>query len=224
MDLNRRFPHYRKLLQLYPANYRKRYGDQMLQTLADMLDDAPTRAQKLTVWSRVAFDTPVSVAKQQLIYTGEVMDHEMPSYIKRNAIISAALLVPFMLALIANSADQLANGSTLYYSWLWRMPVLGIWVLYLPLAAAVIAFVSLAIFLKRTKHRNWLRAVLDIRHDWPVVIVLLAGVSILGLVQLHDTVQCVAGNPLREAHQLHQTWQCVQQNQGVTTTIRKLGL
>lgn len=227
MDLNKRFPLYRKLLLLYPQAYREQYGDQMLQTLADMLDDAPSPAQKLSVWTRVSIDMPMSVLKQQLTYTGEVMTHEMPAYIKRNAVISALLLVPFLTALIANGADKIIRNNTLYHSWLWRMPVLGIWVLYLPLIATAITFASLVTLLvqrKRTQQSGWLRTLLDLRRNWPVLAVLFAGTCIVTLVQLHDTTQCVVGNPVRETRQWHQTWHCVQQNQGITTTLRKLDI
>jgi hypothetical protein len=131
-----------------------------------------------------------------------------------------------MLALIANGADKVINNRTLYHSWLWQMPALAIWVLWLPFAAAVIALASLGVFLarqSRSDHTSWFKQLLNFPRNWPIVLIALAGLGILALVQLHDTTQCVAGNPVREAHHLHQTWQCVQQNQDITTTIRKLG-
>lgn len=155
------------------------------------------------------------------------MAHEMPPYIKRNAVVSAVLLVPFVLALLANGADELTNNHTLYHSWLWHMPVLAIWVLWLPLVATIIALTSLIVFLarqSRSEHTSWFKQLFNTSHNWPLVLTAVAGLGIVALVQLHDATQCVVGNPIHEAHHLRQTWQCVQQNQGITTTIRKLGL
>lgn len=226
-NLNKRFPRYSKLLKAYPKPYREQYGHQMLQTLADMLDDTLSQNRRLAVWVRTAADLPVSVARQQLNYAGGIMAHEMPNYVKRNALASTVLLVPFILALIANGADKVINNRTLYNSWLWHMPVLAIWVLWLPLAAAMIALASLTVFLARqskSEHTTWFRPLFNLARNWPLIVTALAGLGVVALVQLHDTAQCVVGNPVHEAHHLHQAWLCVQQNQGITTTIQHLSL
>ena len=210
-SVNQRFPRYARLLRLYPTGYRKEYGDQMLQTLADMLDD-PGRS-RVAVWVSTSLDFPFSVIKQQLSYTGEVMAHETPRYIKRNAAVGAVLLVPFFLALIANGLDKVINDHTLYNSWLWHMPALAIWVLWLPAVAAIIALIGLLAFLRqraKAEHTHWYSPLVDFRHNWPVLAVALVGLGILGMVFFHDSVHCVAGNPIRELHNPHQTWQCIQ--------------
>lgn len=56
--LEKRFPLYSKFINLYPAEYRKHYGVEILQIAADMLDDATNRSAKL------AIDLPVNLTKQ----------------------------------------------------------------------------------------------------------------------------------------------------------------
>lgn len=213
-NLAKRFSLYSKLVGLYPAPYRERYGEQMLQTLADMLDNAPTKLQQARIWTRLVVDFPLSLAHQQTIYLGGIMIHETPKYVRRNALIGATMLVPFASALIANSADKAINNRTLFHSWLWSMPTLAIWVLWLPLVAAAIALATLGIFLlqrSKAQHISLVKAAFDIQHNWPLLAVGLAGLFILAVVFFHDSVHCVTGNPVREVRNLHATWQCILQ-------------
>lgn len=208
-ELSKRFPRYSKLLRLYPGVYRAQYGEQMLQTLADMLDDAPGKKQKLTIWARTSLDLALSLGKQQLSYAGAVMTSETPNYVKRNALAGAMLLVPFVLVLLANATDKVLHNHTLYNSWLWSQTVLTIWVLVLPALALLLSFVTFVVW---TKQRNdfW-HSLIDIRHNWPMLLVGLAGLFIVALVFGHDSVHCITGNPIREMHNWHDTWQCIQQ-------------
>lgn len=208
-ELKTRFPRYSKLLKLYPASYRMQYSEQMLQTLADMLDDAQGTRQKVTVWTRTVLDLPVSLSKQQLIYAGEIMAHETPGYVKHNSMLGALLLVPFVLALLANGSDKVLHNNTLYHSWLWSLPVLTIWVLVLPSLAALLSLTTFTVWAKQRP--NFWRSLIDFRHNWPMLLVGLAGLFIVAFVFGHDSVHCITGNPIREVHNPHQTWQCIQQ-------------
>src|SRR6185312_12625600 len=109
--LTKRFPIYSRFLKLYPLAHQKEYAEQMLQTLADMLDHAETRGERLTIWISATIDLSLSVTKQRLITAGSIMGHETPNYIKWNAIVGAALIVPFFAIIIANSLSNrvLAN-------------------------------------------------------------------------------------------------------------------
>jgi len=200
--LAERFPRYSQLLRLYPARYRKRYGDEILQTLADMLDYAASPAERRRVWVRTALDLPLAATQQQLITIGETM-HESP-FIKRSSIISALLLLPFFAALAVNGLDKALRNQTLYHSGLWSMPWLGLWVLYLPLLAGTIALVSIVIIIMRN-HKISLSA------TWPLVGVLGVSLSIVGMVLFHDSVHCVTGNPVRELRNARATLSCIEQ-------------
>lgn len=206
-----RFPRYERLLGLYPKAYRERYGRQMLQTLADMLDDAQTRRQRLLVWMKVAADLPASVTKTQLQYSGGVMHDETPAYIKRTGLLTAGLLLPFFLALAANGLDKVINNHTLFNSWLWHMPALGIWVLWLPATALVLNLAGYAAHTFRPERQAaapWRRRALDIRHVWPVVLPGLAAAGILFILAFHDSAHCWVQNPAYFVTRFHQTLQC----------------
>lgn len=103
MELKARFPNYLRLLYLYPNAYRKLYGEQILQTLADTLDDAPQ--QKVSIWMRILLDLPISVLKRQIRYTRPSMTNNSPTYIKNGALLGAALLLPVFLLATARTLD-----------------------------------------------------------------------------------------------------------------------
>lgn len=210
--LEARFPRYSKIIRLYPPSYRAKYGPQMLLTLADTLDNQPER--KGAIWLRTLIDLPISLTKQQLIYAGGIMDQQTPTFVKRNAFLSAALLLPFIGVLFADGLDKVFYDHTLQSSWLWHMPVLAIWVLWLPAAALAIALASLVTFLiqrHKATQQSLLKQLFNIAYNWPLLVTGLAALFIVTLVIGHDSVHCVTGNPVRELHNWHQTWQCIQQ-------------
>ena len=198
--LAKRFPRYSRFLYLYPSGYRKEYGEQMLQTLADMLDD-PER-HRISVWAQLGLDFPFSVIKQQLTYTGEVMATDTPLFMKRSALVGTGLLLPFFVLLTLNGLMH----NRLQHSWVWNSWFLFLWIIFLPICAVTVNVLAL-------HRKDRLRSVLRPsawRSNWPALIVLLLGLGILALVFFHDSVHCVAGNPIRELHNPHQTWQCIQ--------------
>ena len=207
MDVNKRFPMYRKLLYLYPAAYRTQYGEQMLQTLADMLDDAP--GHRAAIWTVALLDLPLSALQQQIIYTGATMTHDTPKYVKTSSLIGAALLVPFFVLITAHSID-----SALQYSVLWHYHVLFTFFAIFPATAfllTIIAFISWIVERHEKEKKSWLRELLDIRRNWPLLAVAILGIGIVGLVFGHDSVHCVTGNPVREIRNTQQTLQCIEQ-------------
>jgi len=207
-DLIKRFPRYSKLLYLYPVSYREQYGEQMLQTLADMLDDP--QQSRASTWVRISLDFPLSVVKQQVTYTGEAMATTMPSYIKRNAVLGAWLVAPFFLFIILNGI----LGDRLYHSWFWHTRVLFIWLIVLPSLAVLFNLVSWLRWVqsrRRETKKGTVAILADVRRSWPALAMVVMGVGILGIVFFHDSVHCITGNPIRELHNPSQTWHCVQQ-------------
>lgn len=202
-----RFPIYSQLTRLYPTPYRNEYGEQMLQTLADMLDD-PDRA-RFSVWARTIVDFPFSVVKQQIIYTGEILATETPSYITRTALSGSGLVAPFFILLSLNG--MLHNR--LQHSWVWNTTVLFIWLILLPTLAALLALIS---FIRwageshRTTKQNIWKLLLSFRKNWPILSLFAVSIAILALVFFHDSVHCIAGNPIREIHNPRDTLRCIQ--------------
>ncbi len=211
----KRFPTYSKIIRLYPKEYRKEYGEQILQTTADMLDNAPSSAAKLAIWTKVALDLPLNIGKQQFNDKGSLFMKQTPWHVKRVSILSSLLILPFFAALMANALDKTINNHTLYNSWLWDRPAIGLWVLYLPLTALLLACGSFLIYLaKDTKSRqsSWLKRALDIKHSWPIIIPGIIAFGILFMAVFHDSVQCWVQTPDHALTHIQQTWQCTTRN------------
>jgi hypothetical protein len=211
MSLRQRFPAYSRITGLYPAVYRREYRQQMLQTLADMLDNAPSRGQRARIWLRTIADVPPSLARQHIHNIGGIMAAEMPSYIKRNSIAGGVMLLPFFMLLTVSSVVP----QHLYESWFWHSSVLWVWLVILPAAAMLLTLATFAYWAfarrKRT-HISLLRSLFDVSHNWPVLAVAILGAGILLLAFGHDSVHCVTGNPIRELRNPRDTWRCIQQD------------
>ena len=209
MDVHKRFKTYRTLLHIYPDAYRKQYGEQMVQTLADMLDDATSSSKRVSIWTRTLLDLPISAARQQITYTGAVMTAQTPKYVKNSGIAGAALLVPFFVLVIAHALDSQMQNSVF-----WHFHVLFTFFVLLPAIAFLLATVALISWLverRKAEKRSWFKELLDLRRNWFLLAVLILGLGIVSLVYGHDSVHCVTGNPVRELHNPHQTLTCIEQ-------------
>jgi hypothetical protein len=206
-DLKIRFPVYSRLLKLYPAPYRERYGEQMLQTLADMLDASSSVSGRSAVWVQVSFDLPGSIARQQLSFVGNVFTRETPAFVRRNSVISTILLAPFFVIAITNDID----AHRLYNTWLWSAGVLFTWIVLLPVLGMALSATTLFFWL-RTNKRSWRQSLLDLAHNWMILLPIVLGLGILFLVFFHDSVHCVAGSPVRELRGAHATLHCIASN------------
>lgn len=216
-DIRSRFPVYSKLFRLYPKQYRSHYEDEILLTAADMLDSVKTPKEKLAVWASLAFDLPVNLLRQNYEYVGGNMKSSMPSYIKRNSLISVALLAPFFLALIANGIDKMVNNNDLSSTWVWHSPAIILWVFYLPALALIISLASYGayVFKGNDKNKAWLKRAIDIIHSWPVLIVGFISLGILLMVEFHDSTQCIASSPIHAIAHSGQTLKCVENNRAI---------
>jgi len=105
----RRFKIYAKLLYLYPPNYRRQYGQQLLQTIADMVDDAPSAGARFAVWLRISFDLPITICKEHFLTIGENMYTKQNLHTNRNAVIGGALLL-LPVALLAINRSLMLSG------------------------------------------------------------------------------------------------------------------
>jgi hypothetical protein len=205
-DLESRFSRYRLLLKLYPTAYRREYETQILQTLADMLDD-PERSHA-AVWTRAVLDLPTSVIRQQLSYTAVALT-TTPNYLKHSARTGAWLVAPFFLLVALNSL----SGRALRHTVLWHSNVLFMWLILLPSIAVLL---NLAAWLRwvqqsrRETHVGTWRVITDIRRSWPALAIVIIGLSIITFVYGHDSAHCLTGNPLSELRNAHQTLQCLQ--------------
>lgn len=199
-----KFPVYSKLLKLYPADYRHRYGRQMLQILDDMLADK--NKTKSGVWLRTSVDLPFSILRQQLSYMVGTIKNDTPNYIKRTGFASALLLLPFFIFL---SLDAVTSHS-LYSGWFWKPWVVGTWLIIMPATAFIISTSVFVYWLNHRKQSFW-KSVFDLRHNWPLTVATVLSIGIIILAFGHDSVHCVVNNPVKEIRDWHTTWRCIQQ-------------
>jgi hypothetical protein len=214
-NLKGRFPIYSRLIKLYPTPYQKEYGEQILQTTADMLDNSPTVVTKAGVWMHITFDLSLNVMKQQLYYSGGTYNmKQTPGYIKQSSVISGLLLVPFFVTFIASSIGRHANNQALHNSWLWKSPFVAIWMIYLPEVALLLALVSYIVFLSRrtTIRSRLLERLRDLKHTWMVIVPIVLALGILFVIGLHDVGGCWLHSPIHISH----AWQCTVENQSLT--------
>jgi hypothetical protein len=184
----------------------------MIQTVTDMVDGQSSRVGRIRIWLLVAADLPVSIIHQNVLtLEGTLMDNT-PSYIKLSGLLSGLLLMPFVLALVANSISVSFFGHSLYQTWVWSTPFLGLWVFILPsiaLAVAVISYGAYLVSSTREKKRP-LKTILDLRATWPILSVGLVALGILFMLRYHDSGQCITHNLSSAVQHLQQTWECIQ--------------
>lgn len=209
MDLRKRFPKYATLLYLYPAVYRRQYDEQMLQTLADMLDDAHTH--KTAVWVLALLDLPLSALKQQINHIGVLMNNDspIPSYVKNSALIGVALLLPFFSLVAAHTLD-----ARMQHSIFWHYHILFTFFVLMPSAAFLLtatALISWLIERHKQEKKSWSLELFDLRRNWYLLTILFIGIGIVGMVYGHDSVHCITGKPISEVRNTHQTLACIVQ-------------
>lgn len=202
-----RYRIYRSLLKLYPTQYRQRYGAQMQQTLDDMLGDQPNGAARLLVWLRAYADLATNIPQQNLTMIGGSLMQKTPPYIRNNALIGTALIVPFWVLVFSGLLQkQWFAGSG---QW---MALAVICLLILPAIAVLLNIVSYAKWLAirdDKTNRTVIRRMLDVRRTYPTICVGLVGLFIVLFVPFHDSAHCILQNPLRTVHNPHQTQQCI---------------
>ncbi|HSX15792.1 MAG TPA: hypothetical protein VLF40_03300 [Candidatus Saccharimonadales bacterium] len=81
---------YRALLRLYPKAHRKEYGEQMVQTLDDMLAD---HQDKFTIWLRVGSELPLNVIEEHINNLEEIKVGTILKSNKRSAIVVGVAII-----------------------------------------------------------------------------------------------------------------------------------
>jgi hypothetical protein len=86
---------YRAVLYLYPKSHREAYGEQMVQTLDDMLSDQRGKRARYSVWLRIIFELPVNVIEENINSTGGISVNKLTKVTNKQYvyILLAALVV-----------------------------------------------------------------------------------------------------------------------------------
>lgn len=206
-SIEKRFPVYSRLVKLYPSGYRREFGEQLLQTTADLLDDAQSTRERYSIWLHIVLELPVGIGRQQLKAAGTVMN-ETPQYIMQSSGLSVTLLLPFFLILLANVCSERLWHHSLHHSWLWTQFSIGIWAVFFPLlafVATVCAFIQYGV----TERRLPLQVRLKKVSVWPLIVGGVISLGILSAVLFHDSAHCVTQNLIRAARNPQQTIKCI---------------
>jgi len=206
-ELRWRFPLCSQALRLYPAPYRSEYGQQILQTLADMLDGSKSRPERASVWLRAVVDLPVSATKQQLLLAGGIMATIMPDYVKQSAVFGAVMLAPFTIFLFLDSI----TSHSLYGSFFWRPWVVATWIVFMPAIALFATSIAFGrwIMERRQRQTGFWKSLRNWRENWPMLAIGVLSFGVIILAFGHDSVHCVVRNPIPAIRYWHTTWTCI---------------
>lgn len=187
---------------LYPEQYRKEYGTQIIYTLEDMLANEPRATRRLGIWMREIIVLPGNVLEQHVI---AIARRGGPTSAALMGFISLALLVPFFIAMLLDEISERFYNQHLYGSWFWSKPVLTVWIVVLPLLSL---FVSLATYVLLTLRANMRMGKLSfqLRRLWLLIATGLIALGVLFIVTFHDSSNCWFGN----ATSLNRAIQCTE--------------
>lgn len=163
---------YSLLLRLYPRSHRGKFGQQMLQTVEDMLDDAPSTVEQLSVWARIIADLPLSVCKEHLESLGENMQTQSNNRIKFGTI--AALLAAVIGAGFPIGNKIIVAVGTAGSSFRFPTPLDGF---LLPTIALLIAGITLLAFRTSSRPKH-----VSVRRMWLIAIV--AAIALIDIAVL----------------------------------------
>jgi hypothetical protein len=68
----KRYRLYRALLFLYPRTHRHEYGEQMVQTLEDMLAARESSTERIATWIRVGSELPLNIIEENISALGGI--------------------------------------------------------------------------------------------------------------------------------------------------------
>lgn len=195
---------YKKLLFLYPEQFRRKYGQQLLQTFDDILANEPSKFNRIGLCVKEIFIMPINIVEQHLINISRRGGLQKKTVV---SIVAFTLLVPFILSLMSDEIAESLYGQHLFNTWLWSAPVLITWVIILPLISLVISLLTYLISVFRTSKKNGALS-LQLRRSWPIITTFSLSLGILLIVVFHDSAHCWLGNPINEVSHLSNTIRC----------------
>lgn len=192
---------YGALLFLYPKPYRKKYGNQILQTVEDMLEDEPQTLRRLRIQLREIVVLPGNAFEQHLAIVAR-KENLTPSILM--GIIALSLLLPFFVAMASDEISEHFYNQHLYGSWFWSKPVLTVWVIALPLLSLFTSLTTGAILILRASLKKR-KLTLPLKKLWLISLAALTSSGVVFLVVIHDSSQCWTGNATKLSDAVHCT-------------------
>lgn len=93
-------PFYRAVLKLYPKAHRREYGEQMVQTLDDLIGGGQSTFERLGIWATIALELPINLAEEHINNLREInMSDIKPTSKKLTLALSAAGVIAVVLLL-----------------------------------------------------------------------------------------------------------------------------
>ena len=138
-NIKKRFPIYSKILYLYPKAYRRKYSAQMLQTMADLIDnEGSTLPRRFKIWLRATPDLIKTIAAENL----RAIDAK--KFVPRSLIVSFVMIIPLIVLLaspIFLDSETMADGNSFinrFYS--------PIFIILFPLISAMLSITGLVVW------------------------------------------------------------------------------
>jgi len=177
---------YEQAIRLLPVAYREQYAEPMVRTLEDMMTDQPTCMAQWNVWLRTMLDLPIITAYQYAQIGGTTMSHT-PKYAKQGTLLSALLLLPFIIVITLNSVHPFARfwSGVGYFS-----------IFILPVIALLLSLVILGRLL--LAHNLWsqLTNIKQLQNNWILLAVPSLAFAMVLFAFGHDSVHCITDGHL----------------------------
>jgi len=92
-------------MRLYPKQHRQAYGQQMVQTLDDILSDQDTSFGRFAVWLKVSVELPINAVEENLSSIGEISVNKLTKITaKQYTYAASALFIVSSLVLLGISS------------------------------------------------------------------------------------------------------------------------
>lgn len=194
ISLSRHVVLYKTLLSFYPYQYRKRFGAEMLFVFEELYKEEIAKNGKTgpRFWFSIIRDATQSIIVQHLDSMkkqGIRKYLQQTLHINKYNLVGFILLLPILIVSAIDLISRIMQGNLFRYnratyaflshSFLYKFPVIFIWVVLFPVLAVAINIIPL-ITKRDKKHINILS-----------VVVLIAGLSFLAMIKLHDFAPCV---------------------------------
>jgi len=123
---------YRKLLTLYPRNFKEQFSESMEQTFNDLYNEQKRQADRgfFSFMFRIFVETALGIIKENilLLAQGNVMKNILTN-LRSPSIISFILVFPFMFLELANRRNFHEGFPIALFGLMWLLPVVFILIL-----------------------------------------------------------------------------------------------
>lgn len=207
---------YKVFLFLYPKQYRKRFGLQMLYTFQDLYQEEIHKNKHINgrFWILLLLDILQSTCEQQkdVIQKNGMRNYiQQTLHINRYNIIGSILLLPFITLMAMDLIGRIVQGDLFHYnksfyafishtfiyaSYNGKSPFLWTALIFFPILAILTNIVPLLFTLQKKGTKK--RTISIITSNTPAFLVLGIGLFCLFMIYGHDIIPCTIHGILRK--------------------------